>query len=140
MATSKSSPTAGETADATSDAPAADGQTIITEPTSETTAVDAPVAEDAPSLSEPAPEKTSEPDTFGVVDPDLGRPRIVDMTGIRYTGFADERHLSKADLATLGANHDEDLVWYGKGFVVPKAGLSAQTIDALNSLDEFTAI
>jgi hypothetical protein len=136
MATSKSSPTAGETADATSDVPSADAQTIFTEPTSETTSVDAPVE---PAV-EPAPEKAPEPDTFGVVDEKLGRPRVVDMTGLRYLGFADERRIAVVDLKSIGADHDEDLVWYGKGYVLPKDGLSAQTIDALNSLDEFEAI
>lgn len=74
-------------------------------------------------------------------DAEETRPPVAKLTGVRYEGFATTRLLSKDDLVSLGAESPKgDLVWNGRGDIVKMSELNASTVDALLTLEEFTAI
>lgn len=70
------------------------------------------------------------------------RPPLTALAGIRYTGGADHRGLTVADLETLGAESPKgDLAWSASsGNVVAISEMNASTVDALLASGEFEAV
>lgn len=68
-------------------------------------------------------------------------PRMSELQGIRYTGMADVKSFTAADLEAIsGEPAKMDLQWSAdNGFVVPTKEFSAATRDALLALADFTA-
>ena len=118
MANSKTSPTAGETK-STDGAPSGDVTPVIA------------VNGEAPNTEAPASAEVSK--TADDV------PAMADLTGIRYTGYADARRLTKADLESLGVENPKgDLEWNAEnGHIVPTEAFNAGTRDALLALPDF---
>ena len=119
MATSKTSPTAGESkAEAEGNIPSGTVEPVIA------------VNGVEPDVSEPkASVETTAEDT----------PKMSDLDGIRYVGMADSKTISKADLVSLGAEDPKgDLVWDAEnGKVVPTKEFNASTRDVLLALPDF---
>lgn len=119
MATSKTSPTAGETkASAEGDVPSGTVEPVI--------AVNGKV----PDTRAPEPEIAT-----GFEDV----PKMSELSGIRYVGMADSKTIRKADLISLGAEDPKaDLVWDASNEkVVPTKEFNAATRDALLALPDF---
>ena len=70
------------------------------------------------------------------------RPPMKELTGVKYSGVADRKIFTTADLEKLGAeNAQTNLEWSAdNGFVVPITDLNASTVDALIKLPGFTAV
>lgn len=118
MATSKTSPTAGETkAAAEGDVPSGAVEPVIAVNGKEP---DTTVA--APAESEPSEV-----------------PKMAELDGIRYVGMADTKRLTKNDLVSLGVeNPQSDLVWdASNGKVVPTKEFNAATRDVLLANSDF---
>jgi hypothetical protein len=111
MATSKTSPTAGETR-STDGAPS--GEVV-------------PVVEAA----------TATPDAAAEVVEDA--PRMADLSGIRYVGMANVRKITAMDLEKLGVENPKgDLEWNdSNNRVVRTEEFNAATRDALLALKDF---
>lgn len=112
MATSKSSPTAGETkAEAEGNVPSGDVQPVIAVNGVEPDTSVAPVEEAEPAET----------------------PKMSDLGGIRYVGMADVKTLTKQDLESLGAEEPKgDLTWDASNSkVVPTKEFNASTRDVL---------
>lgn len=122
MATSKTSPTAGEIdAEAQGDVPSGDVTPVIAVNGAEPNT-------DAPK--EPSGEKTVEE-----------TPKMSELKGIRYVGMADVKTLTKDDLTAIsGKEAKGDLVWSAEnGKVVPTEEFNAATRDALLADPNFVA-
>lgn len=118
MATSKTSPTAGETK-------STDG---------------APSGEVVPVVAVNGVEPdTSEPTTSAAEETAEGAPKMAELVGIRYVGQANTRRISMEDLEVLGVeNPKQDLEWTSdNGKVVPTEEFNAATRDALLALPDF---
>ena len=124
MASTRTSKTAGET------------KTDDGTPSGDTTPVIA-VNGEAPNTDEP---KAAPPASAGDETTDI--PKMAEMQGIRYTGMADVKRLSFADLEAIsGAEAKGDLEWSAdNGFIVPAKDFNASTRDALLALPGFTAV
>ncbi len=119
MATSKTSPTAGETkADAEGNVPSGTVEPVIA------------VNGVEPDVSDPK----SGAETTGE-----DAPKMSDLSGIRYVGIANRKTISKADLVSLGAEDPKgDLVWDAEnGKVVPTKEFNASSRDVLLALPDF---
>lgn len=119
MATSKTSPTAGETkAEAEGNVPSGTVEPVIA------------VNGVEPDVSDPK---------VGVETTQDDVPKMSDLDGIRYVGMADSKTISQADLVSLGAEDPKgDLVWdASNGKVVPTKEFNAATRDALLALPDF---
>lgn len=118
MATSKTSPTAGETK------AEAEGNAL-------SGTVDPVIAVNGiePDISDHKVDEATQDDV----------PKMSDLDGIRYVGMADSKTISQTDLVSLGAEDPKgDLVWdASNGKVVPTKEFNAATRDALLALPDF---
>lgn len=124
MATSKTSPTAGETkAAAEGNVPSGDVTPVISVNGAE------------PDQSDP---KGAEVST--VADGEV--PKMSELTGIRYVGVADKKSFTTEDLQALGVEDPKEPLewadWNGK--VVETSQFNAATRDALLALPDFKAV
>lgn len=112
MATSKPSPAEGESAPAEAPPITVNGQTPNTE------------VPDLPTGTEPGE-----------------MPKMAELEGIRYTGMADSKTLTAADLESLGVENPKgDLVWDDhNGKVVLTGEFNAATRDVLLADPDFAA-
>ncbi|UYL85318.1 hypothetical protein SEA_HAGER_25 [Microbacterium phage Hager] len=119
MATSKTSPTAGETkAAAEGDVPSGTVEPVIA------------VNGVEPDITDPK---------SGVETTETDVPKMSDLDGIRYVGIANVKTITKADLEILGVEDPKsDLVWdASNGKVVSTKEFNAATRDALLALPDF---
>ena len=115
MATSKNSPTPGETqGDPTLDASSAPGLLPNIEPVSVVNPVDGNLD---PAAAEPEPEQDV---------------HLKDISGVRYVGSSDAHSLRVSDLAAVGVEAKRDLRWdRSNNKFVPKSEFNAATLDWL---------
>lgn len=68
-------------------------------------------------------------------------PKMTELNGIRYVGYADRRYLSVEDLQSLGVDEPkESLEWAAhNGKVVQTSQFNAQTRDILLGMKDFVA-
>ncbi|QLF84506.1 hypothetical protein SEA_RIE18_24 [Microbacterium phage Rie18] len=119
MATSKTSPTAGETkAAAEGDVPSGTVEPVI-------------------AVNGVEPDTTDPKSDVETTEADV--PKMSDLDGIRYVGIANVKTITKADLEILGVEDPKgDLVWDGSnGKVVSTKEFNAATRDALLALPDF---